>query len=545
MGVVACRCCLAERAGPIAKIEGSTALLARERRVLDMGKDNIDSVYEFETGHGAVLSSNVYGSVFKATHKKSRNKFAIRQIGRKHFKNSDGIQTELEILKGVDHPHICRVFETFEDNKNVYMVMELCRGGDLSDLYTKHSKIITEANIAIVVRQMVSAVNIFHERQLVHGELRLEGWLFSEPLTNGVTVMDICLKMIDFGIVSKHSRGKDASSSVEVYSSPKITCKEQRSAFCRSPEQLGGEGPAGSAADIWALGVIAFFMLCGQTPFPRNAGHYKHESIMQAKFEFEPRAVWGGISSDAKAFVSQCLRRDPGARPSASDLLACPWAKMAKDRFDAEFNTRSLGKANAPGSSRGGGKRKQCDAPLPSANMIVNSFKRMNRMNVLEKAAMTAAAHRLPADKIKYLRQTFEKMDKNGDGVLSAQELHDGLRASGVSNTGLMDILKDIDTDGSGQIEYTEFVAATFEFQRNMQENIIWSVFRIFDEDGSGTVTKKELLKVLGGENVKQKISDTMPGVDLKPVMDMLDHDGDGSIDYEEFKKLLNRADRR
>lgn len=545
MGAAACKCCSAERVGPEQKIEGSTPLIARERLVLDMSKESIDNFYTFETGAGAVLSSNAYGSVFKATHKNSRGQFAIRQIGNSHFKSGGGIQKELETLKGVDHPHICRVFETYGDNKNVYMVMELCRGGDLSDLYTKHSRIVTEANIAIIIRQMVSAVNHFHERLLVHGELRLEGWLFSEPLTAGVTVLDICLKMIDFGIVSKQSRGKDASSSVEAYSAPKITCKEQRSAFCRSPEQLEGECPARPAADIWALGVIAFFMLCGQTPFPRSAGHYKHELIMQAKFEFEPRAVWSGISSDGKAFISQCLRRDPGARPSAADLLTGPWAKMAKNKFDAEFQARSSGKANAPGSARGGSKnRGQSDAPLPSANMIVNSFKRMNRLNVLEKAAMTAAAHRLPADKIKYLRQSFEKMDKNGDGVLSAQELHEGLKASGINNGDLMDILKEIDTDGSGQIEYTEFIAATFEFQRNMQENIIWSVFRIFDEDGSGTVTKKELLKVLGGEDVKQKLSDTMPGVDLKPVMDMLDKDGDGDIDYAEFKKLLLRAER-
>lgn len=535
-------CCSAEKKGPEAKIEGSIAVLAREKRVLDMGKDRIDDFYQFETGHGAVLSSNVYGSVFKATHKKSRGQFAIRQIGKEHFKNAGGIQEELETLKGTDHPHICKVLETYEDNKNVYMVMELCRGGDLSDLYTKHSRIISEVNIAILVRQMVSAANHFHERLLVHGELRLESWLFSGPLTAGVTVLDICLKMIDFGIVSKQSRGRDASSSVEAYSAPKISCKEQRSAFCRSPEQLEGEFPSRPAADVWAIGVIAFFMLCGQTPFPRSAGS-KHESIMQAKFEFEPPAVWNTVSSDGKAFISQCLRKDPAARPSSAGLLTDAWLRKAKSEFDVEFQARSSGRASVSGGAAN--KRRNSEAPLPTASMIVNSFKRMNRMNVLEKAAITAAAHRLPSDKIKYLRQTFEKMDKNGDGVLCGQELHDGLKASGVSDTGLMDILKEIDTDGSGQIEYTEFIAATYEFQRNMQENIIWSVFRIFDEDGSGTVTKKELLKILGGDEVKQKISDAIPGVDLKPVMDMLDKDGDGSVDYEEFKKLLMRADHR
>merc|ERR1712232_750141 len=162
--------------------------------------------------------------------------------------------------------------------------------------------------------------------------------------------------------------------------------------------------------------------------------------------------------------------------------------------------------------------------------------------STLEKAAMTAAAHRLPEAKIGHLRQVFERLDTNGDGILSAHELQQGLRSSGIETEPLLLVLKELDTDGSGSIEYTEFVAAMYEFQRNMQDAAVWNVFRIFDEDGSGKVTKSEILKLLQPEGeLKTSLETSFPDAQLRELLDDLDKDGDGEIDIEEFKKLLKQ----
>merc|ERR1719188_698523 len=132
-------------------------------------------------------------------------------------------------------------------------------------------------------------------------------------------------------------------------------------------------------------------------------------------------------------------------------------------------------------------------------------------------------------------------MDRNGDGVLLAEELHDGLKGAGVSNSELMEILKQIDTDGSGAISYTEFIASTYEFQRSLQDSTVWSVFRVFDADHSGKLTKKELLEALGCEHHRNGLEEKFPDTNLENVIQNLDKDGDGEIDFEEFKTLLQK----
>lgn len=176
------------------------------------------------------------------------------------------------------------------------------------------------------------------------------------------------------------------------------------------------------------------------------------------------------------------------------------------------------------------------DAPLPGAQQILQGFHKMADLNGLEKAAITSAAYRLPPDKINYLRKCFEKMDTNGDGVLSAQELQDGLRETGMNDDELMNLLKNIDVDGSGVIEYTEFIAATYDFQRKLHEDVTWAAFRVFDQDGSGSVTSSELKKVL---SEREEIGEAFGTSGVQDLLNDFDANGDGEIDYQEFLGLL------
>merc|ERR1719399_1481418 len=126
---------------------------------------------------------------------------------------------------------------------------------------------------------------------------------------------------------------------------------------------------------------------------------------------------------------------------------------------------KQYGKKNSEAAAtNNNGRKSALSQTLPTSAVIAESFRKMHNLNGLEKAAMTTAAHRLPPQKIAYLQKVFEHMDRNGDGVLTPQELHDGLNGSGVADAELRELLKDIDTDGNGVIDYTEFIAATYEF---------------------------------------------------------------------------------
>merc|ERR1712226_1027594 len=195
----------------------------------------------------------------------------------------------------------------------------------------------------------------------------------------------------------------------------------------------------------------------------------------------------GAIGTDAQVFIKECMKADRTARPQAIDLLNhSSWLAFGKSTLDQAYD-------GSGGASSRPARKSILDAPLPDAEAVLSKFECMNKLSILEKAAMTAAAHRLPTNKISHLRQAFEKMDRNGDGVLSAHELYIGLSSTDVSSEQLMEILSWVNSDGSNDIEYTEFIAATYQFQKNIQESAVWSVFRIFDQDGSGKICKSEI----------------------------------------------------
>merc|ERR1719326_697930 len=95
--------------------------------------------------------------------------------------------------------------------------------------------------------------------------------------------------------------------------------------------------------------------------------------------------------------------------------------------------------------------------------------------------------------------------------------------------------MKKVDSDGSGSIDYCEFVAATVDHRTYMQRDVCWAAFRVFDLDGDGKITREELHKVLSGTEMKKLNSDLVASM-IKDV----DKDGDGCIDFEEFCAMMS-----
>ena len=131
----------------------------------------------------------------------------------------------------------------------------------------------------------------------------------------------------------------------------------------------------------------------------------------------------------------------------------------------------------------------------------------------------------------------------NNDGTLSLAELKKGLDNTKSNGTcgdcsHLYDILKAADTDGSGEIDYTEFISATMDAQIYMRDDYLRTAFKMFDKDGSGSIDNQEVLDLLQGEDIQNLCSKEAINTAMKDI----DTNGDGEIDFEEFMQMMKKA---
>jgi calcium-dependent protein kinase len=174
----------------------------------------------------------------------------------------------------------------------------------------------------------------------------------------------------------------------------------------------------------------------------------------------------------------------------------------------------------------------------------IQNLKSFSNFHKVKKGALTVIASQLSDSRIEDLKKTFLGIDQNADGTLSIAELKQGLKTAGIKiPRDLAQVLEQVDTDGSGVLDYTEFLAATIDKKVYTQEAIVWAAFRKFDRDGSGSIDKNELMNVLGDDALKDEFSLIGDQDELSKIFNEIDVNGDGVIDFEEFFAMVRVAE--
>lgn len=260
-----------------------------------------------------VLGQGTFGVVRLCEKLETGEKFALKTILKSRVPDVDLLKSEIEILSEVDHPHIIKLYDVFEDVVNVYLITELCTGGELYDrvVAKTHSPEghFSEFDAARILRNVLSGIRYCHEeKHIVHRDLKPENFLLTDNTD------DAQVKIIDFGL-STHTKTSESMHD------------QVGTIYYVAPEVLNGD--YNEKVDIWSIGVTAYVMLCGYAPFNGGTEFLTYDLVKAGEIVF-PSPSWDHISVGAIGFVKRLLNLDPKQRPSASEALADPWLRQEK-----------------------------------------------------------------------------------------------------------------------------------------------------------------------------------------------------------------------
>eukprot|EP00522_Entomoneis_paludosa_P007034 CAMPEP_0172445872 /NCGR_PEP_ID=MMETSP1065-20121228/5650_1 /TAXON_ID=265537 /ORGANISM="Amphiprora paludosa, Strain CCMP125" /LENGTH=822 /DNA_ID=CAMNT_0013196885 /DNA_START=74 /DNA_END=2542 /DNA_ORIENTATION=- len=460
----------------------------------------IEEVYD-GVSDGQVLGSGVSGIVRLVTHKKTKVKYAVKVLELGLIDTTEGLKqlrNEIFIMCQLDHPNIVRIEEVYESTNEIYIVQELCLGGDLFDRLDEQPDYhYTEPQCAKLVKQMLSSVRYLHSKGIIHRDLKLENFLFSTPDPQSE------LRMIDFGL-SKHFIAGEHH--VEKVGTP----------YTVAPEII--QGHYDEKSDIWALGVITYLLLSGETPFGGLDGEHPlqvKQNIQRAQLLFEPADLWESVSQDAIAFVKRLLVADPTRRPTAKEVQKDEWIKVwaKKDAKEGSYriNPKTIG--------------------------ALMAFKEQSDM---QKLLSEVLSFTLLPEQIVELREAFEKIDKDGDGEISLKAMKEVLLRNAEAGAlgGLTE--QEIETlfeairvrKSEPTIRWHEFLAAGLS-QAKIDDRNLRLAFDRMDTHRKGYVTLEDLRDMLGNSADSESLEQVWLA-SLNEIQVSFNR-----ITYEDFKRLM------
>ncbi|CAH0555223.1 unnamed protein product [Brassicogethes aeneus] len=250
-----------------------------------------------------------YATVCRAVHKKTGVHYAAKFV-KKRRRNQDQMKEIIHeiavLMQCSDTSRVIRLHEVYESTTEMVLVLELAAGGELQHILDM-GQCLGEAEARKAMRQILDGVAYLHKRNIAHLDLKPQNLLLAEP--NSCDNIKLC----DFGISKILEPGiivREILGTVD-YVAPEVLSYE--------PIQL--------STDIWSIGVLAYVLLSGFSPFAADDKQQTFLNISKCDLSFEPEH-FEGVSSAAIDFIKTALVVDPRKRPKIKDLFEHPWISL-------------------------------------------------------------------------------------------------------------------------------------------------------------------------------------------------------------------------
>ncbi|XP_031718963.1 serine/threonine-protein kinase DCLK2 isoform X3 [Anarrhichthys ocellatus] len=254
---------------------------------------------------GKVIGDGNFAVVKACVERSTGKEFALKIIDKAKCTGKERlIENEVAVLRKVKHPNIIMLIEEVDTPSELYLVMELVKGGDLFDAITSSAK-YTERDACVMVYNLAGALKYLHSTNIVHRDIKPENLLVFE-YPDGTK----SLKLGDFGLATVVEGPLYTVCGTPTYVAPEII----------------SESGYGLKVDIWAAGVITYILLCGFPPFrsESNLQEDLFDQILLGRLDF-PSPYWDNITDSAKELIGKMLQVNAEARYTAQDILYHPW----------------------------------------------------------------------------------------------------------------------------------------------------------------------------------------------------------------------------
>ncbi|XP_062564892.1 calcium/calmodulin-dependent protein kinase type 1G isoform X6 [Armigeres subalbatus] len=258
-------------------------------------------LYELSTEIGRGKFGVVHVCKEKSTGTRLAAKFI--QIVKKGDRRN--IEREVHMMNVLRHPKIAQLYGAYEFDRTFCMVMELVEGGELFDRVLDEKFILTEKACSIFMRQICDAIGYIHSNNIVHLDLKPENILCLTESGNRI-------KIIDFGLAREY----DPDNKLQVlFGTPEFV----------APEVVNFEAIS-FATDMWSVGVIAYVLVSGLSPFAGEDDIQTMANITIGRYDFLDEA-FDTVSEEAIDFINRCLVKEQKERINAEEALKHKWIK--------------------------------------------------------------------------------------------------------------------------------------------------------------------------------------------------------------------------
>jgi len=448
---------------------------------------------------GEKIGEGSFGTVYKAKNTLFNNAVTMKIITKNDNMDDAIIKVEMDALKKLSHPNIAKIYDFYQLDNCYYLINEFLPEGNILEYINKGN--LNEQQLSIIFYQVFSALSYLHENSIFHRDMKPENILITKKEIDLLTEEEyFWIQIIDYDCITIFEENKKENSTTG-------------NIYYKAPEVLNKEYDEKS--DTWSVGVILYMFLVGRTPFDGLNNEEIMNSIKTKEYDADNEKL-NQFSEEVRDLIKGLLNKNLDERLSAKQALNHQWFK--------KFNGRKL---------FGNFKEKEI---RPYIDNLFN----YNFNSKIQQLVMAFIVRNMPTiDSTIGILKIFRHFNIAGDCKLTKNELIDGLikysdyRNEDEVTKKVVNLFLLLDGDNNGFIEFEEFLRACIDKNEILTEDYLKCAFKFLDKEDKGILNVQQILSAFSIGN--NKLFEIALSKDINDV----DVDGDGNINFEEFKIML------